>query len=140
MLPHKRELNSNNKFRIQTPLNTNYIILLLKNYLTQRSIILFQYFTHYQPRLEIKFMYYYTGADFTAAKGLCALSKSLWARGQALVLLSPRAPVTDVLIGAKCSVPLIESATDLDAALQGTSQINTPDFNIPQTEYIHEFD
>ncbi|RVE51301.1 hypothetical protein evm_004105 [Chilo suppressalis] len=67
---------------------------------------------------------YVLGADFTAAKGLCALSSSLSARGQPLVLLSPRANVAAVFSGAKSSVLVVPTAAELDATLQSiTGQI-----------------
>lgn len=64
-----------------------------------------------------------TGADFTAAKGLCALSNSLSARGQPLVLLSPRASVASVFSGAGSSVVLVMTANELDATLQGKKNV-----------------
>ncbi|XP_026750150.2 sodium-independent sulfate anion transporter-like [Galleria mellonella] len=67
---------------------------------------------------------YVLGADFTAAKGLCALSNSLASRGQSLVLLSPRASVASVFSGAGSSVALVLSTNELDAILQDlTSQM-----------------
>ncbi|XP_063825040.1 sodium-independent sulfate anion transporter-like [Ostrinia nubilalis] len=61
---------------------------------------------------------YVLGADFTAAKGICALSSSLSARGQPLVLLSPRASVAAVLSGAGSDALVVLTAAELDAALQ----------------------
>ncbi|KPI92998.1 Sodium-independent sulfate anion transporter [Papilio xuthus] len=61
---------------------------------------------------------YVLGADFTAAKGLCALSNSLSSRGQPLVLLSPRASVASVFSGAGSSVIVVLTPNDLDATLQ----------------------
>ncbi|XP_013199998.1 sodium-independent sulfate anion transporter [Amyelois transitella] len=67
---------------------------------------------------------YVLGADFTAAKGLCALSNSLSSRGQPLVLLSPRASVASVFSGAGSSVVLVLTPNDLDSTLQDlTGQI-----------------
>ncbi|KAM3961044.1 sodium-independent sulfate anion transporter [Aphomia sociella] len=67
---------------------------------------------------------YVLGADFTAAKGLCALSNSLSSRGQPLVLLSPRANVASVFSGAGSSVALVLTPNELDATLQDlTNQI-----------------
>ncbi|XP_013169493.1 PREDICTED: sodium-independent sulfate anion transporter [Papilio xuthus] len=61
---------------------------------------------------------YVLGADFTAAKGLCALSNSLSSRGQPLVLLSPRASVASVFSGAGSSVIVVLTPNELDATLQ----------------------
>lgn len=59
------------------------------------------------------------GADFTAAKGMCALSNSLSSRGQPLVLLSPRLNVASVFNGVGASsVTVVLNAADLDATLQ----------------------
>ncbi|XP_059047263.1 sodium-independent sulfate anion transporter-like [Achroia grisella] len=67
---------------------------------------------------------YVLGADFTAAKGLCALSNSLSSRGQPLVLLSPRASVASVFSGAGSSVVLVLTPNELDATLEDlTSQM-----------------
>ncbi|KAI8436033.1 hypothetical protein MSG28_004160 [Choristoneura fumiferana] len=67
---------------------------------------------------------YVLGADFTAAKGICALSSSLSARGQPLVLLSPRSTVAAVFSGAGSSVVVVPTANDLEARLQDlTGQI-----------------
>ncbi|CAB3224252.1 unnamed protein product, partial [Arctia plantaginis] len=60
---------------------------------------------------------YVLGADFTAAKGICALSSSLAARGQPLVLLAPRAAVASVFSGAGSNVVLVLAHTDLDSTL-----------------------
>ncbi|CAG4983060.1 unnamed protein product [Colias eurytheme] len=70
---------------------------------------------------------YVLGADFTAAKGLCALSNALSSRGQPLVLLSPRASVAAVFSGAGSSVLVVLNATELDVTLQElTGQIPLP--------------
>ncbi|CAK1596276.1 unnamed protein product [Parnassius mnemosyne] len=70
---------------------------------------------------------YVLGADFTAAKGLCALSNSLSSRGQPLVLLSPRANVASVFSGAGSSVVVALTPNELDATLQDlTGQIPLP--------------
>ncbi|XP_013143583.1 PREDICTED: sodium-independent sulfate anion transporter [Papilio polytes] len=61
---------------------------------------------------------YVLGADFTAAKGLCALSSSLSSRGQPLVLLSPRASVAAVFSGAGSSVLVVLTPNELDSTLQ----------------------
>ncbi|XP_068631707.1 sodium-independent sulfate anion transporter-like [Battus philenor] len=61
---------------------------------------------------------YVLGADFTAAKGLCALSNSLSSRGQPLVLLSPRASVASVFSGAGSSVVVVLTPNELDGTLQ----------------------
>ncbi|KAL0893135.1 hypothetical protein ABMA27_014766 [Loxostege sticticalis] len=61
---------------------------------------------------------YVLGADFTAAKGICALSSSLSSRGQPLVLLSPRASVASVFSGAGSNVVVVLTAGELDATLQ----------------------
>ncbi|KPJ15655.1 Sodium-independent sulfate anion transporter [Papilio machaon] len=61
---------------------------------------------------------YVLGADFTAAKGLCALSNSLSSRGQPLVLLSPRASVASVFSGAGSSVIVVLTHNELDSTLQ----------------------
>ncbi|XP_049869042.1 sodium-independent sulfate anion transporter-like [Pectinophora gossypiella] len=73
---------------------------------------------------------YVLGADFTAAKGICALSNSLSSRGQPLVLLAPRDSVTSVFSGAGSSVVIVLSASDLDTTLQDlTGQIALPVLN-----------
>lgn len=64
-------------------------------------------------------VYNFSGADFTAAKGICALSSSLSARGQPLVLLSPRSTVAAVFSGAGSSVVVVPTANDLEIRLQG---------------------
>ncbi|CAK1547239.1 unnamed protein product [Leptosia nina] len=70
---------------------------------------------------------YVLGADFTAAKGLCALSNALSSRGQPLVLLSPRACVASVFTGAGSSVHVVLNANELDVSLQElTGQIPLP--------------
>ncbi|CAH2037352.1 unnamed protein product, partial [Iphiclides podalirius] len=70
---------------------------------------------------------YVLGADFTAAKGLCALSNALSSRGQPLVLLSPRASVASVFSGAGSSVVFVLTPNELDATLQDlTGQIALP--------------
>ncbi|CAG9584710.1 unnamed protein product [Danaus chrysippus] len=73
---------------------------------------------------------YVLGADFTAAKGICALSNSLASRGQPLVLLAPRKCVADVFIGAGSSVVVVMTANELDDTLQDlTNQIALKDIN-----------
>ncbi|XP_063533835.1 sodium-independent sulfate anion transporter [Cydia strobilella] len=73
---------------------------------------------------------YVLGADFTAAKGICALSSSLVSRGQPLVLLSPRSNVSAVFKGAGSSVVVVPTANDLERALQDlTGQIAMPLLN-----------
>ncbi|OWR55546.1 putative sulfate transporter [Danaus plexippus plexippus] len=73
---------------------------------------------------------YVLGADFTAAKGICALSNSLASRGQPLVLLAPRQCVADVFIGAGSSVVVVMTANELDDTLQDlTNQIALKDIN-----------
>ncbi|XP_026317688.1 sodium-independent sulfate anion transporter-like [Hyposmocoma kahamanoa] len=73
---------------------------------------------------------YVLGADFTAAKGICALSSSLRARGQPLVLLSPRKCVTSVFSGAGSNVVIVMALNDLDSTLQDlTGQIPLPLIN-----------
>ncbi|CAG9786111.1 unnamed protein product [Diatraea saccharalis] len=73
---------------------------------------------------------YVLGADFTAAKGLCALSSSLLSRGQPLVLLSPRANVASVFSGAGSSVLVVLTAAELDATLHNlTGQIPLSSLN-----------
>lgn len=73
---------------------------------------------------------YVLGADFTAAKGLCALSSSLSSRGQPLVLLCPRENVASVFSGAGTSVVVVATAFDLDRTLQDlTNQIALPLLN-----------
>lgn len=73
---------------------------------------------------------YVLGADFTAAKGICALSSSLASRGQPLVLLSPRASVASVFSGAGSHVVVVLNPADLDSTLQGlTGQIPLPEMN-----------
>ncbi|KAH9633319.1 hypothetical protein HF086_004033 [Spodoptera exigua] len=63
-------------------------------------------------------------ADFTAAKGICALSSSLAARGQPLVLLSPRACVASVFSGAGSNVVVVLTHAELDSTLHSlTGQI-----------------
>lgn len=57
------------------------------------------------------------GADFTAAKGMCALSGSLASRGQPLVLLSPRASVASVFSGAGSNVVVVLTHAELDSTL-----------------------
>ncbi|KAJ2945881.1 hypothetical protein O0L34_g4786 [Tuta absoluta] len=70
---------------------------------------------------------YVLGADFTAAKGICALSSSLSSRGQPLVLLAPRDSVTSVFSGAGSNVVIVLTLTDLDQTLQDlTGQIPLP--------------
>ncbi|KAJ0177271.1 hypothetical protein K1T71_007280 [Dendrolimus kikuchii] len=70
---------------------------------------------------------YVLGADFTAAKGMCALSNSLSSRGQPLVLLSPRASVASVFSNAGSSVVVVLSSDELDSTLQNlTGQIPLP--------------
>lgn len=67
---------------------------------------------------------YVLGADFTAAKGICALSGSLAARGQPLVLLSPRACVASVFSGAGSNVVVVLTHAELDSTLHSlTGQI-----------------
>ncbi|XP_045772056.1 sodium-independent sulfate anion transporter-like isoform X1 [Maniola jurtina] len=73
---------------------------------------------------------YVLGADFTAAKGICALSNTLSSRGQPLVLLSPRTNVASVFTGAGSSVVVVMTAAELDATLQElTGQIALPVIN-----------
>ncbi|XP_075973645.1 sodium-independent sulfate anion transporter [Anticarsia gemmatalis] len=70
---------------------------------------------------------YVLGADFTAAKGICALSSSLAARGQPLVLLAPRASVAAVFSGAGSNVVVVLTHAELDSTLHGlTGQIPLP--------------
>ncbi|CAH0723345.1 unnamed protein product, partial [Brenthis ino] len=77
------------------------------------------------------------GADFTAAKGICALSNSLSSRGQPLVLLSPRSSVASVFKGAGSGVVVVLNASDLDATLQElTGQIALPDMNTKEKKRI----
>ncbi|XP_041978549.1 sodium-independent sulfate anion transporter isoform X2 [Aricia agestis] len=77
---------------------------------------------------------YVLGADFTAAKGLCALSNSLRSRGQPLVLLAPRDSVAAVFSGAATSVVVVAAAADLDRALQGlTGEIPLPEITTQVT-------
>ncbi|XP_052740362.1 sodium-independent sulfate anion transporter [Bicyclus anynana] len=73
---------------------------------------------------------YVLGADFTAAKGICALSNTLSSRGQPLVLLSPRSNVASVFSGAGSGVVVVMSAAELDTTLQElTGQIALPVLN-----------
>ncbi|CAH2238317.1 jg17474 [Pararge aegeria aegeria] len=73
---------------------------------------------------------YVLGADFTAAKGICALSNTLCSRGQPLVLLSPRTNVASVFTGAGSSVVVVMTAAELDSTLQElTGQIALPVIN-----------
>ncbi|KAL4704964.1 hypothetical protein ACJJTC_013421 [Scirpophaga incertulas] len=73
---------------------------------------------------------YVLGADFTAAKGLCALSSSMASRGQPMVLLSPRASVASVFNGAGSSVVVVMTTAELEGTLQGlTGEIPLPDIN-----------
>ncbi|XP_072931937.1 sodium-independent sulfate anion transporter [Epargyreus clarus] len=70
---------------------------------------------------------YVLGADFTAAKGLCALSNSLSSRGQPLVLLSPRASVAAVFSGAGSGIIVVLTTNELDTTLQDlTGQVPMP--------------
>ncbi|XP_049699523.2 sodium-independent sulfate anion transporter [Helicoverpa armigera] len=73
---------------------------------------------------------YVLGADFTAAKGICALSSSLASRGQPLVLLSPRASVASVFSGAGSNVVVVLTSAELDSTLHSlTGQIPLPILN-----------
>ncbi|XP_047529825.1 sodium-independent sulfate anion transporter [Vanessa atalanta] len=73
---------------------------------------------------------YVLGADFTAAKGICALSSSLSSRGQPLVLLSPRSSVASVFSGAGSNVVVVMTAAELDATLQNlTGQVPLSELN-----------
>ncbi|CAH2106328.1 unnamed protein product [Euphydryas editha] len=77
------------------------------------------------------------GADFTAAKGICALSNSLSSRGQPLVLLSPRSSVASVFIGAGSNVVVVMDAAELDATLQNlTGRIPLSDLNGDEKKQI----
>ncbi|KAJ8730050.1 hypothetical protein PYW07_017088 [Mythimna separata] len=70
---------------------------------------------------------YVLGADFTAAKGICALSSSLASRGQPLVLLSPRASVASVFSGAGSNVVVVLTHAELDSTLHSlTGNIPLP--------------
>ncbi|KAG6445365.1 sodium-independent sulfate anion transporter [Manduca sexta] len=73
---------------------------------------------------------YVLGADFTAAKGMCALSSSLSSRGQPLILLSPRANVASVFSNSGSSVVVVLSNNELESTLQNvTGQIPLPLIN-----------
>lgn len=73
---------------------------------------------------------YVLGADFTAAKGMCALSNSLSSRGQHLVLLAPRASVASVFSNAGSSVVVVLTNDELDTTLHNlTGQIPLPLIN-----------
>ncbi|XP_045448781.1 sodium-independent sulfate anion transporter [Melitaea cinxia] len=73
------------------------------------------------------------GADFTAAKGICALSNSLSSRGQPLLLLSPRSSVASVFSGAGSSVIVVMDSTELEATLQNiTGRIPLSDLNVEE--------
>ncbi|GBP82785.1 Sodium-independent sulfate anion transporter [Eumeta japonica] len=61
---------------------------------------------------------YVLGADFTAAKGLCALSSSLSSRGQPVMLLAPRENVAAVFAGAGSSIVLVMSNDKLEQTLE----------------------
>ncbi|XP_050345904.1 sodium-independent sulfate anion transporter-like [Nymphalis io] len=77
------------------------------------------------------------GADFTAAKGICALSSSLSSRGQPLVLLSPRSNVASVFSGAGSNVVVVMTAAELDATLQNlTGQVALSELNVSDKKRI----
>ncbi|XP_048482779.1 sodium-independent sulfate anion transporter [Plutella xylostella] len=80
---------------------------------------------------------YVLGADFTAAKGLCALSSSLLSRGQPLVLLAPRDSVAAVFRGAGARVAVVRAVGQLHHALQDlTGQIPLPVINGNGTQVV----
>ncbi|CAG5050273.1 unnamed protein product [Parnassius apollo] len=119
---------------VTTPSGFNYLLVTVGNSLYFPGV---EYIRQYVTRVAKKQggcsmpvvidCRYVLGADFTAAKGLCALSNSLSSRGQPLVLLSPRANVASVFSGAGSSVVVVLTPNELDATLQDlTGQIPLP--------------